>query len=299
MKAKTTYLLHPLFLVSLCLLAMNDWYLKPALSNWMTGKLSDIAGLIAFTLFLFQLLPAKRKAVIVFVCFFFAWWKSPLSGPVILFIQQQFSLPVNRVVDYTDLIGLLPLPFLIGLKPVSYRAKWVQQLAVYTIGIVSFTCFTATSIARHIGMDNRVRVEKNITTRKSEEAILKTLEVRGLQPRTDTPIYSWTSSYQHYTRIGDSTGRYAMVAVDSLKGFSGLYEKINYGTPVTIPQFVFNEDTLYNLQFILSQHTTKKKNIRIHSFSLSDTTAGAQYRHNYRAKKVKKSLKKWFKKTLK
>src|SRR5678815_5391636 len=44
-------LLAPLPLVALALLAVNDWVLKPThMPKWLTGKLSDFAGLFVFPL---------------------------------------------------------------------------------------------------------------------------------------------------------------------------------------------------------------------------------------------------------
>src|SRR5690349_14518972 len=44
-------LLAPLPLVALALLGINDWVLKPSSApEWLTGKLSDFAGLFVFPL---------------------------------------------------------------------------------------------------------------------------------------------------------------------------------------------------------------------------------------------------------
>src|SRR4030095_5695986 len=45
-------LLHPVALLSIALLIVNDHFLKPTYSNWITGKLSDFAGLVFFPLLL-------------------------------------------------------------------------------------------------------------------------------------------------------------------------------------------------------------------------------------------------------
>jgi hypothetical protein len=37
--------MHPLTLVAVALLVVNDWVLKPIWPGWVTGKLSDVAGL--------------------------------------------------------------------------------------------------------------------------------------------------------------------------------------------------------------------------------------------------------------
>ena len=39
--------LAPLTLTALAVLIVNDWLLKPAIGGWLTGKLSDVAGVIA------------------------------------------------------------------------------------------------------------------------------------------------------------------------------------------------------------------------------------------------------------
>ncbi len=56
-------LLSPEFLIGLLLLLMNDFVFKELFHNWLTGKLSDFAGLFIFPLFWSALFP-KRKALI-------------------------------------------------------------------------------------------------------------------------------------------------------------------------------------------------------------------------------------------
>ncbi len=109
-------LLHPLFLISLILLLLNDFYLKHEFHNALTGKLSDVTGLFALAVFLFAFFPAYKKQLI-FCVLFFCWWKSPLSGFFIHFANDQLSLPLHRVVDYTDLFALLILPFTYSVNP--------------------------------------------------------------------------------------------------------------------------------------------------------------------------------------
>jgi hypothetical protein len=45
------WLLHPIALVAVALLIVNDRVLKGAFDSWWTGKLSDFAGMIVFPLF--------------------------------------------------------------------------------------------------------------------------------------------------------------------------------------------------------------------------------------------------------
>jgi len=56
-------LLHPLALAAIALLIINDHVLKARYPGWLTGKLSDVAGLVFFPLLLRALLaPIARLA---------------------------------------------------------------------------------------------------------------------------------------------------------------------------------------------------------------------------------------------
>lgn len=72
-------LLSPLFLFSLIVLLLNDHYLKAQFHNFLTGKLSDFAGLFIFPLFFAAFFPKRRLSIYFFAGFFFVFWKSPLS----------------------------------------------------------------------------------------------------------------------------------------------------------------------------------------------------------------------------
>jgi len=56
--ARDTGLLHPIALVALAVLIVNDHLLKARYPGWVTGKLSDAAGLIVFPLLASALVTA-------------------------------------------------------------------------------------------------------------------------------------------------------------------------------------------------------------------------------------------------
>src|SRR5438132_11449600 len=70
-------------LLSVFLLLLNDFVLKARFPGFVTGKLSDLAGLFAFVLFWRSILPRHARAVAVTTALGFVWWKSPWSGPAI------------------------------------------------------------------------------------------------------------------------------------------------------------------------------------------------------------------------
>lgn len=129
------------FMISLFLLFVNDFILKAAFPNTLTGKLSDFCGLYAFAFFFSKIFPENKKfAVHLITAVLFIIWKSPLSQPFITLFSTYF-FTIDRVVDYTDLWALFVLPL-------SYFTQAKSFDRFYkTIGLsfVALFAFTATS----------------------------------------------------------------------------------------------------------------------------------------------------------
>ena len=69
-QAKQTPITHPLSLLSMFLLGLNDHYLKWNHPSYLTGKLSDFAGLVFFPLLLEYALRSRVLSVVVTgICF--------------------------------------------------------------------------------------------------------------------------------------------------------------------------------------------------------------------------------------
>ncbi len=143
----------PLFVASISLLALNDFVLKAAFHNWLTGKLSDVAGLIAFTIFACAIFPSRRWAVATTISAAFVLWKSPYSQPAIDFVNNVLPLTLGRTPDYSDYSDYIALPgvwfaccFISRLRP------WpVQRWLVGVTAVLSLILFTAISnIPMHI-----------------------------------------------------------------------------------------------------------------------------------------------------
>ena len=107
--ASRALLTSPAFLVAVGVLAVNDWALKPTFDNWITGKLSDVAGVFALPLLCCAFFPARRKEVFAFVAVAFLLWKSPLIDPALAGWNSLGVWHLRRVVDYTDYMALLAL----------------------------------------------------------------------------------------------------------------------------------------------------------------------------------------------
>jgi hypothetical protein len=77
-KSRRPYLLlSPGFLLTLLLLILNDHVLKARFHNWLTGKLSDLVGFFAFTIFWLAVMPRKwSPGLLVAMGGLFVLWKS-------------------------------------------------------------------------------------------------------------------------------------------------------------------------------------------------------------------------------
>ncbi|MCD4486084.1 hypothetical protein LQR31_16545 [Chromobacterium vaccinii] len=98
------------FLISLLLLLANDWWLKPSHPSWLSGKLSDFAGLMLIGLLLQAAWPRRFLASAAGLALAWLWWKSPMSTPAIRSFNTALPFAIARTVDYGDLIALWVLP---------------------------------------------------------------------------------------------------------------------------------------------------------------------------------------------
>ncbi|MBO9594801.1 MAG: hypothetical protein J7599_17995 [Niabella sp.] len=136
---------HPAFLLSVLLLLLNDWLLKPVFHNDLTGKLSDFAGLFAFPFFLSAFFPAHKKTMHIATAVLFVWWKSEWSQPFIDGLNA-LQIPADRVVDTTDLVTLISVLFsyFVFTNQAIYRLK---RLAFHLVLASTAFAFMATSMA--------------------------------------------------------------------------------------------------------------------------------------------------------
>ncbi len=135
------------FILALIILLLNDFLFKKTFSNIFTGKISDISGLFVFSLFWIALFPKLRIHVLIFVALGFIWWKSPLSQFLIDFWNSNSFFQISRVVDYTDYIALLVLPFS---NFIFKKKKFTYYLSLppFVPIVVSVFAFCATSYVK-------------------------------------------------------------------------------------------------------------------------------------------------------
>ena len=144
MLASTKKLGHPVFIAAVLLLVINDWILKTAFHNFITGKLSDFAGLFAFPFFLSTVFTRWKKRLHLLTAVLFIFWKSDLSQPILNFLNSIY-IPVNRTIDFGDNIALISIIFSYKFSNNCTKQYITSPVFIKTIAAVSCIAFMATS----------------------------------------------------------------------------------------------------------------------------------------------------------
>ena len=169
---KEKQLFRILFLASIFLLLLNDLYLKYEYHNYLTGKISDFAGLFAFPYFFSCFFPKKAKQIYVISGVLFVIWKSQFSQPIFDFAHS-YGIGINRTVDYSDLISLLILP--ISYKYWKTNIRQILRPNKILKHVIILTCcfaFIATSVPSKSGKIN-IRSDYDVNVKTSLEKARK------------------------------------------------------------------------------------------------------------------------------
>jgi hypothetical protein len=215
------------FAVAIFLLLLNDLLLKHLLHNAFTGKLSDFAGLFAFALFFGSMLPKHSKSVIAGIGAAFIFWKSPLASGCIDLFNSVAPFSIARVVDYTDILALIVLPFanLELHRPKSARVdrSMRTQLATVFSCAVALFAFCATSMTHH-----NEDFDHAYYFSLGKEALLNTFTQKSIEvTKSDTNdfhcVVGYVYSTEGYARDPDSVFLEAACLIRSEYGNQGAH----------------------------------------------------------------------------
>ncbi len=153
------------FLVALVVLIVNDQYLKTAYGNWLTGKLSDVAGLIILPVVVgvaFQAIGLRRY--IATACGVVGLWFAAMKVSAVAAARTEWLFevisrrPSTIVVDPTDLLGLAGLIVAARVLAVPRPLFTRRQFGYLSLVVAAFAC-TATSGPEYyetdLGIDSR------------------------------------------------------------------------------------------------------------------------------------------------
>jgi len=197
MKARWHIPQHPLFVLSLSVLAANDFVLKSIFPGMVTGKLSDFAGMFLFTAFGLIFFSRHRYHVAASASLWFVFWKSPFSQPLIDTFNAFSFYSIARVVDYWDLLALVTVPAaLYVFKNEKEAAPNLHPIRRFGMPLVCFVLFCSTSKAdRSLPYYSYVLQEKGSNHWQSDRPKQQLEEVfRSISPQAtlDTAKNEWT-----------------------------------------------------------------------------------------------------------
>ncbi len=133
------------FLLSLAVLVTNDLYLKSAFPGWLTGKLSDVAGIYLVALLITAAFPIRKYAGAAILALGFLYWKSPASQWFIDNVNSVLVPQIGRVVDYSDLLALIMIP--IAWATISDGAAKPRKLLTQKLLSIPVAAITVLAIA--------------------------------------------------------------------------------------------------------------------------------------------------------
>jgi hypothetical protein len=137
---------HPSTLLSITILLLNDHVLKVLYPSWITGKLSDFAGLFFFPILLSAILGiilskfsiTKKTLGIISFGFVIIWFSSVKIIPLInTFTTDLASILLGYrtrfILDPTDLVALLStIPaYFIWKQPILHKPTYTAYLAFF------------------------------------------------------------------------------------------------------------------------------------------------------------------------
>lgn len=294
MKNKLQLLLHPIFIFSLACLLLNDSYWKYEYHNWLTGKLSDLAGLFVLSVFLLAFFYRLRLAVYGGITVFFIWWKSPLSQPIIELLNQSLDLSFNRTIDYTDLVAI-PFIFAAGLlKPPAYNFSLANRVVTYFVGAVCLVAFCSTSYYRRLtitpDMGPRISYNKSYPSRFNQENILYKLDSMQIAYKVDSfttvPLQFYGGSLLIRNR---DSARTNMIVIEPDQKDTAAFFRINERPYIAIYNLKVKDEVIPQVN--LSVKTFIKTNdIYLESIILDDEQIQAYYQKMTKTKKKYKKL---------
>jgi len=271
-KANHTLLLHPFFVFSLSTLVLNDLVFKYAYHNWLTGKLSDVAGLASFVIFCTQLLPRRKQWVYVITAIAFIWWKSPLSQLMINFCNTALHTSFNRVVDYTDCAALLILFVTWPLQPKQHTMLF-KKAVTYALSIISVITFCASSVRHVRTTNNPLYIGNDYKTTLTKQEILHRLDSMQISYVKDSfviPAIYYRGNYLYTVKdTGTDTLKYIYLPNDNI---TALYNRNTTSNYIGIINFVIDGDTLPKIKLHIREGYNKKNFIELEDMELSRKT---------------------------
>ena len=254
------------FLLCVSVLFLNDHHLKSCYPGWLTGKLSDVMGIIVLPLLLAFVFPRLRYHALWVSAVLFAFWKSPYSQSTIDLYNSYSFIGVSRVIDPTDLFVLvfLPIPYLVMSRIEEWAVLKIRRVNPLFVLLPTILILMATSLPPSYYYDENHTLKCfrcSLTVKYTQEEIVEKLRRAGI--------------------VFDSNDR--SIPTEN--------EDVNF---YWLNRFIIDRDTLRNLKF--SMQTSKNGKTTIQFWEMQapqhiDTWKLAKKMKKYYERTVLKELK--------
>lgn len=269
MKRNKYLLLNYIFIICLIILFLNDHFFKHEFSNWFTGKLSDIVGIIILPLLLNYIFPRLKNHSLWISALLFTFWKSSYSENLINFYNQFAFIQITRIVDYSDLFVLifLPIPYLVIQKVEVWN--YIKIKNVEPLFVLMPTLFILISTAPPASFyytysNGTFRCYKcNLSVHYSQNEIVEKLQKSNIVFDTILPI-----------------GNFALNRVPGFADENIHFYKIN--------KMIIDKDTLRNLDFSMRSSKSDKTTIYFNGMDVNSKIP--RYEMDRKIRKYYKSL---------
>ncbi len=210
MKNNLKIILSGAFLLALALLLLNDHFLKAVYPGWVTGKLSDFAGLFVLAVFVYAVAgryfeSSKRLlAMHIAIGLGFAIWKVAPVETVFTWINGLVSIPLpSRVKDISDLIALAILPvsyfYILRIRDKAYKPVISPGFnRAFTIGVLLITglAIAATAPGRRYDLKPNATTETNRQYPELLSLFERTLTEKGIVIKDKHAVDDTTYRYK-------------------------------------------------------------------------------------------------------
>lgn len=290
------------FLSSLVILFLNDHFFKYEYTSWLTGKLSDIVGIILLPMLLTYLFPKLKQHSVYPAGLLFAFWKSPFSESFIKLYNTFSFIPLHRVVDYTDLVVLilLPVPYVLMKNSALIDRFSLKKLNPSLVLLPTALILMSTSPGNRYFdyvpyTGNLYFNDYSFEVSRSKDEILSELKKRNIVVQKDTAriiakhksMLLSTGNFEQKNLYNDQ--KVYQVSDDSLK--ASIFRMVRSGNEYKIDSIQLDDQTVWNIQFDMHR-ITENKGTQI-------TVKSARIGETMKAQEVDRKLRKLYGKLLK
>jgi len=246
-------ILNFIFLFCIVVLFLNDHVFKYAYANWLTGKLSDISGIIILPLLLVFVFPKLKYLSLLLSALFFVYWKSPASQPAIDWYNEFAPIEITRVVDYTDLyvLALLPLPWLLMCNidnTVFLKIKNVNPLLLLVPSVIILMATSPPPRYYFTRSEGNLKCYNcDIIVRGDQKEIIQ--KINDANIITDSIVLLDSFELEHISHM----------------------KKVKEVRYYRIKQLVLDSDTLRNIDFSMVTKKNNKTRIYFNGMQVADT----------------------------